>query len=163
LVLKISLNGPVFLRTIGHWKWLKRGHIYVMESLRWVKKERSHVRESYPTPLFKIGATNRAWKNRRDELWRDNCLSKEKYATVVAFELEDALHDHFHHFRVQRKDRQKGQRKNVRGERFWLPKEEVECFKDTAAKIERWVLAATEARLELEIMKMEAAFARMQP
>ena len=139
------------------------GHTYLAEKLRWVKKEMSNVCESYPTPLFKIGATNRPWKKKRDELWRENCLAKEKYTTVVAFELEKALHDYFDYFRVRRKDRQKGQRKNGRGERFRLPKEEVECFKDTAANLERWVLAETEARLELEIMKMKASLARMQP
>jgi hypothetical protein len=139
------------------------GHTYLMEKRRWVRKERSVVLESYPTPLLKIGATNRPWKKRRDELWKEGCLTMQKYATVVAFELEEALHDHFDHFRVRQAERQMGQRKNIRGERFRLPTEEIERFKETMAKIECWVLFATEARLELEVMKIDAALARMQP
>jgi T5orf172 domain len=142
--------------------WWDCGHTYLMEKRRWVRKEQSFVLASYPSPLLKIGATNRPWKIRRDELRREGCLTMEKYATIIAFELEEALHDYFDHFRVRRTERQKGQRKNIRGERFRLATEEIERFTETVAKVERWVLVATEARLELEVMKMEAALARMQ-
>jgi hypothetical protein len=138
-------------------------YVYLFEELKEVRKENSTVFEPDPNDLFKIGRTRRPLKKRENELWtRERLWPVTGYATVVHKELEDALHDHFDHFRVLRAERQKGQRRNAPGERFLLPKEEVECFKDTVAKVERWVLVATEARLELEIMKMGAALARMR-
>jgi len=84
------------------------------------------------------------------------------YATIVPFELEQALHAYYDHIRVRRQERQKGQRKNAQGERFRLSPEETEHFKETATKVERWVLVAVEAQLELEIMRREATLSRMQ-
>jgi hypothetical protein len=119
------------------------------------------VLESSPNGPFKIGATWQ-WKKRRNELWREGLRSVTKYATVVPFRLEQALHAHFDRYRVRRLERQKGQRKNTRGEGFRLPKQEIENVKETVTKVERWVLVAAEARLELEIMRLEAALSGMQ-
>jgi hypothetical protein len=139
------------------------GHVYLMEKLRWVRKEKKCVWESYPTRLFKIGATRRPWEKRRHELWREGLHSIAKYATVIPFELEDAIHEYYDHFRVRRQERQKGQRNNIRGERFHLALKEMDRFKDVVVKIEKWVLVKCEALLELEIMRMEATLSRMYP
>jgi hypothetical protein len=138
------------------------GHAYLMEKLRGVRKNNSYVFESYPIRLYKIGHTQRTWKKRSNELYREGYTSKARYATVVPFQLEQALHAHYDHFRVRRAERQKGQRKNIRGERFRLPQEEIERFKEVVSRVECWVLVAVEARLELEIMRMEAALSRVQ-
>jgi hypothetical protein len=77
--------------------------------------------------------------------------------TPVPIALEQQLHLHYDDFRIKRDgERRKDERANEAGERFRLTEQELEAFKATAAKVERWVLLAEEARLELEIMRMEA-------
>ena len=77
--------------------------------------------------------------------------------TPVPLSLERKLHDYFDRYRIQCPgEKQKGQRKNLSGELFRLPVVEVEAFKTTVANIEKWVLLAEEALLELQIMRMEA-------
>jgi hypothetical protein len=111
------------------------GYTYLMEKHRWVRKERSMVLESYPQPRFKIGATNRPWKKRSKELIRQkNCMPMQWYATVIPFELEQKLHAHYDPFRVRRAKRQKGERKNISGEQFWLPQLEINRFREVIAK-----------------------------
>lgn len=103
------------------------------------------------------------FKKRSNELRRKWLLSVCKYATVVPFELEKALHVHFDEFRIRRgEERQKGQRKNKAGENFRLPPPEVETFKQTAAEVEKWVLLSVEAELELEILRADAILARSE-
>jgi hypothetical protein len=64
-------------------------------------------------------------------------------------------------FRVKREgERQKGQRRNEKGELFKLPKEELASFSETAMNVERLVLAAEEARLGLQIIRMQADLKR---
>jgi hypothetical protein len=142
--------------------WFECGHIYLMEKMRWVRKGNSNYLESYPNGLFKIGYTKRPGKKRQDELRQEEHWSIAKYVTVVPFELEQALHAHYDDFRIRRQERQRGQRKNIRGELFRLTPEEIERFKGVVAKIEHWVLVAAQARLELEVMRVEAALSRMQ-
>ena len=54
------------------------------------------------------------------------------------------------------------QRKTKAGETFRLPPPEVETFKQTVAKVEKWVLLSVEAKLELEILRAEAILARSE-
>jgi hypothetical protein len=132
-----------------------------MKKLVAVRKPHSLRYEETPKSPHKIGATLHPFKNRSHELWRDQrLLSKAKYATVVPFELEKALHLHFDEYRLKRGERQKGQRKNTAGEYFRLPEEDVATFKETVATIEKWVLLSVEAELELEILRVEAVLLR---
>jgi T5orf172 domain len=132
------------------------GYIYLMEKLSRVRNPHSVTYVSSPHCPYKIGATNRPIKARRNELWNGKRLIlRAKYATPVAFALEEALHSHFEPFRIKRQgQRRKGERTNQQGEFFRLRPEELEGFTATVAKVERWVLVAEEARLELEIMRM---------
>jgi hypothetical protein len=104
--------------------------------------------------MHKIGKTDRMPRMRRREIERQlkSFLTMVvKYPTVIPLPLEQALHRHFDEFRIRREvERQKGERKHQKGELFRLPPEEVE----------RWVLIAEEARLELEILRMEAEHER---
>jgi len=137
------------------------GYLYLMKKLVAVRKPRSVRYEETPKSPHKIGATLRPFKKRSNELWRDKrLLSKAKYATVVPFELEKALHVHFDEYRLKRGERQRGQRKNTAGEYFRLPEEDVAAFKETVATIEKWVLLSVEAELELEILRVEAVLLR---
>ena len=111
-----------------------------------------------PDGPFKVGHT------RISPEWRKMQLEKRtrslfrvvaSYATIVPFALEQALHLHLADYRVKRKDRQNGQRMYLRGELFWLPPAVVTTFKATAAKVEKWVLAAEEARMELELLRLK--------
>jgi hypothetical protein len=139
------------------------GYIYLMKQVRAVRRGNSLRLEGGPESLHKIGATMRPFKMRSKELWRERLLSVCKYATAVPFELEKALHLHFDEFRIKRgKERQKGQRKNTAGETFKVPLPEVETFKETVAKVEKWVLLSVEAELELEIFRAEAILARSE-
>jgi|SRR5579884_1999360 len=142
--------------------WFRCGHVYLMEKMRGVRKGNSIYLESYPNGIFTIGETKRPGKYRSKELWREGFWSIAKYDTVIPFELEQALHAHYDDFRIRRQERRKGQKKNLPDELFRLPPEEIERFKEVVAKIERWVLVAAEARLALEVMRMEAALSRVQ-
>lgn len=137
------------------------GYLYLMKKLVAVRKPNSIRYEETPKSPHKIGATLRPFKKRSDELWRNKrLLSEAKYATVVPFELEKALHLHFDGYRLKRRERQKGQRKNTEGEYFRLPEGDVATFKETVATIEKWVLLSVEAELELEILRVEAVLLR---
>jgi hypothetical protein len=140
------------------------GYIYLMKQLRAVRRGNALRHEAGSDSLHKIGATMRPFKMRSNELWRERrLLSVCKYATVVPFELEDALQLHFDEYRIKRgEERQKGQRKNKAGETFRLPLPEVEAFNQTVAKMEKWVLLSVEAKLELEILRAEAILARSE-
>jgi hypothetical protein len=140
------------------------GFLYLMMQLVAVRYPNLVRYEERPDSPHKIGATMRVFKKRSAELWRDKrMLSVAKYATVVPFEPEKALHLHFDEFRIKRgEERRRGQRKNKAGEKFRLPTTEVDAFKETVAKVEKWVLLAVEARLELEILRVEAVLSRTQ-
>jgi hypothetical protein len=139
------------------------GFIYLMKQLRPVRTRGAIRYEEWPEGPHKIGATMRPFKMRSNELWRERLLSVCKYATVVPFELEKALQLHFDEYRIKRgEERRKGQRKNKAGETFRLPLPEVEAFKQTVAKVEKWVLLSVEATLELEILRAEAILARSE-
>ncbi len=137
------------------------GTVYLMEMLKRVRKPLNILYVSSPDCPYKIGATKDI-KSRSRKLWnRKRLVLRARYATTVPFLLESALHRHFDEFRVRKKDpRCEGERKNERGELFRLPPEEAEDFKTTVAKVEQWVLVAEESRLELEILRLEAAVAR---
>ena len=137
------------------------GYIYLAKQVGPVRMRRSIRYQESPYGSHKIGKTERAFKMRSKELWRDGFLRVYWYATVVPFELEKALHLHFDEYRIKRgEERQKGQRKNRAGETFRLPLPEVEAFNQTVAKVEKWVLLSVEAELELEILRTEAILAR---
>lgn len=117
----------------------------------------------------KIGHTDRISGARFAELKRDLLKASRfhsfsvKYPTVLSFELEQELHRHFGDARVKRKgERRKGERKHESGEEFNLPLNEVIGFRETVAKVEPWVMCAEEARLELEILRAEAAMERLK-
>ncbi len=140
------------------------GYIYLMKQFRPVRTQGGLRYQESPDGPHKIGATMRPFKMRSNELWRERgLLSVCEYATVVPFELEEALDLHFDEYRIKRgEERQKGQRKNKAGEIFRLPLAEVEAFKQTVAKVEKWVLLRVEAQLELEIFRAEAILARSE-
>jgi hypothetical protein len=143
----------VRVRGLGPFRW---GFIYLA-------KQAGFSCPVWPAGLRKIGATWSVGK-RMTDLWREQGLVWVcKYATMVPFELERALHLHFDEYRIKHgEERQKGQRKNEAGERFRLPPHEVELFKQTVAKLEKWVLLSVEAELELEILRTEAILARSE-
>ena len=138
-------------------KLFDRGYIYLMEELARTKDGHSIKYDSTPNCPYKIGATRHP-KMRSITLWNHKRLiSRAKYCTPVPFALEKALHRHFDEFRIKRIGKiKKGERKAQAGELFRLHPEQVEAFNETVAKIEHWVLIAEEARLELEIMRLEA-------
>lgn len=111
-----------------------------------------------PDGPYKIGKTGISPEWRKMQLQkriRSFFRVVNSYATIVPFALEQALHVHFADYRVKRKDRQHGQRVYLRGELFWLPPAVVTTFKATAARVEKWVLAAEEARMELELLRLQ--------
>jgi hypothetical protein len=137
------------------------GYLYLMKEFVAVRKPHSQGYEETPKSTHKIGATRRPFRKRSNELWRDKgLLSKASYVTLVPFELEKALHLHFDQYRLKRAERQKGQRKNTAGEYFRLPEQDIATFKETVATIEKWVLLSVEAKLELEILRVEAVLLR---
>src|SRR5689334_20605600 len=85
-------------------------------------------------PNYKIGATSRPIRKRSKELWNNKHLIMiAKFATVVPFALEAALHEHLECYRMKRAgDLKKGQRKNLSGEMFRFSKEVVGQFKEIA-------------------------------
>jgi hypothetical protein len=152
------------LRVVQHWKsipapermlpgadpWRNCGNVYLMQRFR-VTREGSFI--PLPNGPHKIGATNRPWKKRVYELRNAWLRPVARYPTPVAFALENALHRHFREFHVKRP----GSR-----ELFRLPNAEVDGFVETVAQVERCVLVAEEARLGLEIMRLEAALKRAE-
>lgn len=140
------------------------GYLYLMKKLVPVRTATGVTFESRPTSPYKIGATLRPFKERRDELWREKHLTPVcRYATVAPFELETALQQHFDEFRKKRgEDRQKGERTNKPGEFFALPEGEVSTFIATVAKVEKWVLLQVEAEMELELLRIGALLQRIQ-
>ena len=137
--------------------YFDRGTVYLKERLTRIRKGNSIVLKHTPNCAYKIGKTDRPQKKRSNELWNQKCLLlRAKYVTAVAFPLEQALHRHFDEFRIKREGlRQRGERNNLPGEEFRLSPQAVEDFKTTVAKVEHWVLIAEEARLELDIMRLE--------
>lgn len=133
------------------------GYVYLQEQWR---LEGNHMVRS-PNGPYKIGHTTQP-KKRWDKLWKTEALmGLKRYATLIRVDLEQALHAHFDEFRIRKTgELQKGERKNWKGERFWLPPGEVKAFMATVAKIERWVLAIKVAQLELDIVRIEAALSR---
>jgi hypothetical protein len=131
------------------------GYVYLMEKMVLTGERPNRKYQRVPNPVHKIGKTDRKWKTRSNELWNQyRLIHCDKYPTVVAFALEQALHRHYDDFRVRRQgERQKGQRKNMEGERFRLPPNEVANFCQTAALVESWVLIAEEATLELALLQ----------
>jgi hypothetical protein len=136
--------------------YLECGYVYLMEKLARVREPYSITYVSTPSCPHKIGATMRRMSARSRELWnRKRLILRAKYATVIPFLLEEWLHRHFVEFRVTKGQRKKGERINLSGELFRLPRREIDEFSLTVTKVEKWALAAEEARLALEIMRLE--------
>jgi hypothetical protein len=127
------------------------GYVYLYEPME----------EGKGTGEYKIGKSDHPpkWSKRSKRLlkkWNRSIITHAEYRTVIPFPLEQALHRYFDKFRVRREHREWGQRKNEPGESFRLPPEEVARFEETMARVEKWVLVAEEARLELEVMQRKA-------
>lgn len=123
------------------------GHVYLLQRINGAH--------------HKIGSTGRKISRRIQEIFQKDRIRYrviEKYPVVCAYKLERELHRHFGRFRIRRKgERKKGERDYQPGEKFKLPIGEVTSFRETVAKLEKWVMHAEEARLELEIIRIEAA------
>jgi hypothetical protein len=101
--------------------------------------------------IYKIGETKNP-DDRPGQLegeYQIDVHHNKEYLSPVAHELEQALLRHFRHFRVERG----GAR-----ELFDLPLEVVAQFEMIAEEVEKWVFNAEEARLKLELLRIETEY-----
>jgi len=106
--------------------------------------------------VYKIGETGKP-DDRPGQLqneYRVAVHNNKEYLSPLAHELEQALLDHFVSFRVRRGGRR---------ELVALPLELVGQFEVIAAKVEQWVFNREEARLKLEVLRLETECEYYQP